>query len=164
MIEIWKDIPNCKEYQVSNLGNVRHIKIKKLKLEKRPIKNTKYCQARATIRKKKYSVHRLVAECFLEKIEGKNQINHKDGNPLNNNVNNLEWCTPKENAQHAIKKGLRKLKVPLEKYDYVCNEYKKGRTMENIGKEFNVHNTRIRDILIKNKIKIRKRGTYGRKK
>lgn len=59
-----------------------------------------------TIRKKCYRIHRLVAENFLPKVDGKPIVNHIDGNKLNNNVNNLEWCTQSENVKHAWNKGL----------------------------------------------------------
>jgi hypothetical protein len=50
---------------------------------------------------KRYMVHRLVAERFLPQIPGKDQVNHKDGNQINNHVNNLEWVTNRENYRHA---------------------------------------------------------------
>lgn len=48
-------------------------------------------------------VHRLVAYAFLEKPFGKDHVNHKDGDIYNNNVSNLEWCTPNENNEHSMR-------------------------------------------------------------
>jgi hypothetical protein len=50
---------------------------------------------------KKKRIHVLVAEAFLKKKPDSQCVNHKDGNKLNNNVDNLEWCTYKQNNQHA---------------------------------------------------------------
>ena len=59
--------------------------------------------------KKRCYAHRLVANAYLEPPAAQyTQINHKDGNKLNNCIDNLEWVTPQENAQHAIKAQLRK--------------------------------------------------------
>lgn len=58
--------------------------------------------------RKSFKVHRLVAFSFIPIIDGKTIINHLDGNPLNNNYKNLEWCTQKENVNHAINTGLIK--------------------------------------------------------
>jgi len=68
---------------------------------------------------KTYKLHRLIGECFIEKPDGKNQINHKDCNKLNNDVSNLEWCNNSENQLHAYKNGLnvsihKKLVLDLE--------------------------------------------------
>lgn len=51
-------------------------------------------------------VHRLVAEAFLPLIEGKNYVNHIDGNRLNNSVDNLEWCDHNDNNNHAFDNNL----------------------------------------------------------
>ncbi len=57
-------------------------------------------------KKKAHLVHRLLSLAFISNSEGKPQINHKDGNKINNSLNNLEWCTAKENSQHAYNTGL----------------------------------------------------------
>lgn len=69
---------------------------------------TKYPTYNLTLdgKKKKVYIHRMVAESFLPKVEGKNLINHKDGNTKNYNLSNLEWVTPQENAKHALANGL----------------------------------------------------------
>ena len=55
---------------------------------------------------KKFYLHRLVAIQFIENSTNLPQVNHKDGNKLNNNINNLEWCTKQENQSHAVRTGL----------------------------------------------------------
>lgn len=66
------------------------------------------------INNKFYLFHRIVANAFLPKIEGKDFVNHKDGNKQNNNVNNLEWCTKSENTIHSYANYLQ---------DNITNQY-----------------------------------------
>lgn len=65
---------------------------------------------------KQFLVHRLVAETFLDNPNNYEEINHKDGNKLNNDISNLEFCTYSENLKHAYKNDLRKTKK------YICVE------------------------------------------
>jgi hypothetical protein len=63
-----------------------------------------YC--RVTLRNKHFSVHRLVAEAYLDKPADATEVNHIDGNKNNNNVSNLEWCTRQQNIDHRMKNNL----------------------------------------------------------
>ena len=51
-------------------------------------------------------VHRLVAEKYIPNPDNLEQVNHKDGNKLNNSVENLEWVSNQENRDHAVQTGL----------------------------------------------------------
>ncbi len=56
-------------------------------------------------KRKFFLAHRIIAEAFIPNPKNKSQINHIDSNPSNNSINNLEWCTPKENIKHSEKYG-----------------------------------------------------------
>lgn len=119
MEEIWSNIPNEKEwYFVSNKGNIKttnykntgnekYISLMKTNTIPRNRLNKRTLYYRCKLSSKERLVHRLVAMAFIPNPHNKPEVNHIDGNPLNNNVDNLEWCTRSENALHANRTGLR---------------------------------------------------------
>ena len=103
MLEIWKEIKSYEGiYQISNFGKVKRLyKNGKIHILKPRINHKGYARVALCSRsRKEYCVHRLVGEAFIINPYNKPQINHIDGNKLNNNVNNLEWVTPRENCLH----------------------------------------------------------------
>jgi hypothetical protein len=63
-------------------------------------------------KRRKYYVHRLVAECFVSNPKRCREVNHKDGDKANNDYTNLEWCTRSENMLHAYRTGLKANTTP----------------------------------------------------
>lgn len=167
--EIWKDVPGYEGlYQVSNLGEVRSLpryeKDKNNKLYKRKgviLKQSKTTTGYWKVElckngtRKSLKVHRLVALAFIVNTFNKPFINHKDGNPLNNIVDNLEWCTQSENIQHAHDTGLINNFQNKLDHNEVIREYLNNSKTEEICRKFNISKTVLYGILKKHNIKRR---------
>ncbi len=106
--QIWKPVPieDYKNfYQISSNGRVKNRNGRVLKISKQ---NGYICVTLSYDYKiKRFLVHRLVALAFIPNSDSKPFINHKNRNKTDNRVENLEWVTSKENAQHAIETGMK---------------------------------------------------------
>lgn len=120
MKEEWREIKGYEGYyEVSNIGNIRSMeryvnsKNKSIALKKAKSINMSKRGAYISVKlskenkEKTFSVHRLVALMFIPNPENKLEVNHIDGNKMNNFVGNLEWCTRSENGLHSYKNGLQ---------------------------------------------------------
>lgn len=125
----WKDIKNYEgKYQINENGEIRSLKFINNQVEK---KRKKPLIIKPQVRnnylivnlckngiRKQYSVHRLVAETFIENPNNYNIVNHKDFNTFNNNVENLEWCTQKENVNYSKQNMIGKSHIFGNKENY----------------------------------------------
>ena len=159
--EIWKPLIYHGElfdrFEVSNFGKLRNANTKhiyKLTVNKQGYKAV--CVSLGSRKNKKLiKIHRAIAETFVNNPYLKPQINHIDGNKLNNYVDNLEWVTAKENTIHAYKYGLNKApigeqcgthKLTEEDIKYIRKHYiSKDKTYgsEALARKFNVAHSTI---------------------
>lgn len=146
-IEIWKNVCGYEDdYEVSSFGNVRR-KIKNLKHNTNGdgYSSVSLCKNGKC---KSVLIHRLVAEAFLKKEDGKSIVNHMDCNKRNNHVLNLEWTTYSENSIHAVKNGKwanykgennNMVKLSVDDVVFIKELIKQGKTTYKIHKEHFPH-------------------------
>lgn len=152
-VEIWKDVVGYEDYfQVSNFGNVFSKRTKRQLVKISNQKGYLLINTRLNGRKSKaisLRIHRMVANAFLEPpseeiveeckkhFYKKVLVNHKDCDKTNNHVDNLEWCTPKQNSEHSVLNGLqvnipryglenKQFQLTEEQVEYIKNNYIKG--------------------------------------
>jgi len=121
--EVWKDIPDFEGiYQVSNFGRVKSLErltknkqgtcLRKEKLLTLNISNKGYAKVKLYNTnkniKKTIFVHKLVGVCFLDNLNQYKEINHIDGDKLNNKMDNLEWCSRSHNVKETYRLNLKK--------------------------------------------------------
>lgn len=144
-------------YLISPTGSVYSTRSKKLLS---PFVSSGYLQVELNVNgvARKHLIHRLVAQAYLPNPSNLPCVNHKDGNKLNNSVSNLEWCTYKENMEHASKQGLLKTvgsnnpasKLTEKDVKYIKSVYKKGDLefgLSALGRKFNVDHKAIWSIV-----------------
>lgn len=147
--EGWLPAPYCADYLVSTYGRVKSLK-GKVKILK-PVLGRGYLRVDLSKdgKPKHFNVHQLVALAFIPNPNCKREVNHIDGNKLNNYVDNLEWCTQSENIQHAVATGLKaqgeehgRAKLTNEQVEEIrANPY--GLTLEKLAEKFGVGQTAI---------------------
>ena len=160
MEEIWKET-NIHGYFISNLGR---LKGRSGKIIKTYINHEGYCTIclkpnGRTGKAKSLKIHRLVAEAFVLNPNNYLEVNHIDGNKLNNKADNLEWCTSSYNIKHAYNNGLAKAKrgwyhdkskLTEKDVDYIKSHFIKGDTefgCRALAKKFSIAYTTISRII-----------------
>lgn len=118
MKEIWRTIKDFPMYEISTFGRVKSLYTNKILKPYKSSKSAKgyYMQVSLSRNHKKYkaNIHRLVANTFIPNPDNYPVINHKDENPSNNYIYNLEWCTYKYNCNYGT--GVERQKLAKRKY------------------------------------------------
>ena len=141
--EYWKDIEGFPNYQMSNLGNVWSKKTNRI------LKPYKTNRGYLTVgfwldgKKKRLSIHRLVAQAFLTNPQNFPEVNHINGYKRDNSLNNLEWVSGSANIAHAYRSGLRKQKLANTDRKLILHLLQQGLTQRAIGKLFNVSHSTV---------------------
>lgn len=159
--ETWKSITGYEGiYEVSDTGKVKSIYYKRTKKEiiLTPCIIQGYSLYKLVSldgKRKWHRANRLVAIQFIPNPENKLTVNHKDGNKLNNTIDNLEWATPLENTTHAIKTGLRDTrgqKHPMtniidDEVIFMRNVYVKRKNAGWLMRLFDISKNQLNDIV-----------------
>ena len=142
----WKPIVGFEDCgEVSSTGLIRNKRglIRKTTVGKNGYERVGFHGGQETV-----FVHRLVARAFCEGYADSLEVNHKDGDKLNNAAENLEWVTRSENSIHAFKNGLRvaaraNLVVPEEDIPSIIARRKDGETFQSIADSYGVTDAAI---------------------
>lgn len=141
MKEVWKDIPNYEGlYQINNFGNIKSLYNYRGKnnILKPRIKRGYYTIGLRKDGKRKWiGIHRLLADTFIPNPNNYPVVNHKDENKLNNNLDNLEWCTVSYNNSYGTRLERVKSKVAktIMQYDLKGNFIKEYTSLMDASRE-----------------------------
>jgi hypothetical protein len=146
-----KKITNYENYNIYDNGDVENVLTHKILQGSISENGYKYYRLSKDNAKHKFYAHRLVAEAFIPNPNGLPVVNHKDGNKLNNNVDNLEWVTYSENIAHAHKNELITKRSITEYYegDLDGEEWKQYQDYDNylISNKGRIRNVKTNRIL-----------------
>lgn len=119
-------ITNYPDYRITREGIVISLKRNKEKVLKQHKDTNGYLQAKLnnTEISRSLCIHRLVAQAFIPNPLNLPQVNHIDGNKLNNNDWNLEWCTGRDNCNHKFKNKKITSKYPGVSFDKANNKWR----------------------------------------
>ncbi|WP_373443323.1 NUMOD4 domain-containing protein (plasmid) [Lacticaseibacillus paracasei] len=169
--EIWRLYPEFDFIEVSTLGRARTLDrvvsngkgtrvekgmILKQWLNKRGYLRVAFRKDSKLINK---PVHRLVAQTFIPNPDNLQQVNHKDCNPQNNSVSNLEWCTPEYNIEYREKYGKSSAEIsgcPVYAVNLDTSEISKFKSQREAGRVLGIVNQSINSVL-----KGRLKATHG---
>lgn len=169
-MEQWKSIQGYENYyEVSNLGRVRSVDrlvpharhgfTKQSGKVLTPAETDGYLKVALSMNRslRSFRVHRLVAIAFVDNPDSLQEVNHKDGDKLNNQSSNLEWCTHSQNVKHAFDNGLSialrgsengNAKLAADDVIAIRSEYEYGKvTLLHLAKKYGCSKRNVLDIV-----------------
>lgn len=142
----WVELKEIPGYKISKEGEVYSTRVKRCL---KPFVEGK--RRNLTLRengvKKKIAIYRLVARAYIPNPNNYRIVNHLDGNSMNDNVTNLEWCTKKRDIQHAYEMGLHKNAKALVQIDMEGNEIEKFFNISDASRKTGHSRTTLRKLL-----------------
>lgn len=99
----WETVQEYDRYEVNALGEIRHKNRKRILKPRSNPGGYLYVSFNINGKRRNYAVHRIVASAFIDNPDRLPEVNHKDHNRQNNNVDNLEWVSSSANKSHANK-------------------------------------------------------------
>lgn len=135
----WVKIKGSRTYEINKEGQIRRIATKEI--VQPVLTNSGY------LRVSKHRIHRTLAETFIPNLENKPEVNHIDGNRLNNSLDNLEWVTSSENTEHMLKTGRGNIKIKRSDIPKIVEQYNNRVSRQELAKQYGVTPKAITNVL-----------------